>query len=140
MILPLVGAAIVALCLALVVVVARERGVSPDDVAVAYEVAWDRLDFATVWTLSGPELHDGRDREAFVAAKRRAYADRAELGGLLDRVTIDDVTTGTKAAVVVTRLHLRDGSEVRNEVRLRRRRARWEVVGYSLRPVAPTIP
>ncbi len=133
MILPVVGALILLMCLAVVVVIAKEPGNSPDDVAVAYEEAWDRLDFGALWTLSGSELHDGRDRKAFVAAKSRAYAERAELGDLLDRVTVDERTVGSKAAVVGTRLHLRDGSVVRNQVRLRRRRARWEVVGYSLR-------
>ncbi len=138
MILPAVGALIIVLCVAAVVVVSREPGNSPDDTAVAYEHAWDRLDFDALWTLSGAELRDGRDRRSFVAAKAGAYAERAELGNLVERVTVDDVTTGRKASVVATRLHLRDGSTVTNVVHLRRRRARWEVVGYSIRPVEPS--
>ena len=37
----------------------------------------------------------------------------------------------------MTRLTLRDGSIVHNEVRLLRRSRKWEVVAYELRP-APT--
>lgn len=136
MILLVVGGLVLLMCLAVVLAAGMEPGVPPEEVAVAYETAWDRLDFDTLWSLSGDALHDGRDRGEFIAAKRRAYATRAELGGLLDRVTVDEVTTGSKASVVGTRVHLLDGSVVRNVVRLRRRRARWEVVGYSLGPAA----
>ena len=40
------------------------------------------------------------------------------------------------AATVMTRLTLRDGSVVHNEVRLLRRSRAWEVVAYELRPAA----
>ena len=40
---------------------------------MAYEHAWDRLDFSTLWNLSGPNLRDGRTRDQFVRDKLAAY-------------------------------------------------------------------
>ena len=57
----------------LVVAVAKAGTPSPADTAVAYEHAWDRLDFSTLWSLSGPNLRDGRTRDQFVRDKRAAY-------------------------------------------------------------------
>ena len=76
-ILAVVGAAILLLCVVLVVAVIRDPGPRPDEVALAYELAWDHLDFESLWTLSGTELHDGLDRTAFIAAKRAAYPSRS---------------------------------------------------------------
>lgn len=124
--------AIVALCIALVVAVARDRGPSPGDVAVAYELAWDRLDFETLWTLSGPELRDGRAKDEFVADKRKAYEHNTGLTGLAHEVGLEDVVAGDEVAAVRTRIELRDGNVVRNELHLVRRDQRWEVVTYEL--------
>lgn len=124
--------AIVALCIALVVAVARDRGPSPGDVAVAYELAWDRLDFETLWTLSGPELRDGRAKDEFVADKRKAYEHNTGLTGLAREVGLEDVVAGDEVAAVRTRIELRDGNVVRNELHLVRRDQRWEVVTYEL--------
>ena len=52
-----IAVAVIALVLALVVAVGLEPGPSPDDVAVSYELAWDRLDFDALWALSGDELY-----------------------------------------------------------------------------------
>lgn len=124
--------AIVVLCIALVVAVARDRGPSPGDVAVAYELAWDRLDFETLWTLSGPELRDGRAKDEFVADKRKAYEHNTGLTGLAHEVALEDVVAGDELAAVRTRIELRDGNVVRNELHLVRRDQRWEVVTYEL--------
>ena len=137
MILAVVGAAILFLCVALVVAVVRDPGPQPDDVAMAYELAWDHLDFESLWTLSGRELHDGLDRAAFVAAKRAAYASRPELGRLARDVTLDAVTAARDNAVVRTRVVLRDGDVVHNQIQLARREGRWLVVGYRLESEAP---
>ena len=127
-----VGVVILALCLAVVVAIARDRGPAPDDVAVSYEHAWDRLDFESLWNLSGAELRDRRDRRTFVAAKRAAYATQHALAGLATNVLVEDAAARGDDAVVCTRVELRDGSSVRNRIRLARRNSRWQVVAYGL--------
>ena len=138
MIAAIVIGAVLVLCLALVVAVARDKGPSPGDVAVSYELAWDRLDFDALWTLSAPELRDGLDRHAFVAAKRSAYEQQRTLRGLVEHVGIDDttVTRGGDAALVTTGVQLRDGSLVHNSVQLARRQSQWQVVAYRLAPTS----
>ena len=56
-----------------IVAVAKAGAPSPADTAVAYEHAWDRLDFSTLWNLSGPNLRDGRTRDQYVRDKVAAY-------------------------------------------------------------------
>ena len=135
-----VGVVILALVLAVVVAIARDRGPGPDDVAVAYELAWDRLDFESVFTLSGGELRDGLDRRGFVAAKRTAYKQQSTLGGLVERGDVEQVATVEDAAVVITGVELRDGTVVHNRVELARRNARWQVVAYRLEPSTEDTP
>jgi len=136
----IVGAVILVLALAVVVAIARDRGPAPGDVAVAYELAWDRLDFESLFTLSGGELRDGLDRHAFVAAKRTAYEQQHSLGGLVDRVGVDQVASVDDAAVVITRVALRDGTVAQNRVELARRTGRWQVVAYRLEPSTEDTP
>jgi hypothetical protein len=134
----IVGGVILALCLALVVAIARDRGPGPGDTAVAYELAWDRLDFEGLFTLSARELRDGLDRRKFVAAKRDAYEQQRALRGLVEHVGVDDVSVTSRgdAALVTTRVELRDGNVVHNLVQLARRNSRWQVVAYRLAPSA----
>ena len=73
MVFVVVGVVVVGLCVALVVFVAADPGPSAAEVALAYEYAWDHLDFEGLWALSGDELRDGLDRPAFIEAKRAAY-------------------------------------------------------------------
>jgi len=113
-----------------IVLVARERAPAPDDVAVAYERAWDRLDFETLWYLSGPELRDGRDRKAFVAAKRAAYPDR-QLAGLVRDVTASTIAVEPDSAIVVTELVTDEGAPLRNRCTLARRTGRWFVIAHG---------
>ncbi len=140
MIFGIVLGAVIALCIALVVAVARDKGPGPGDVAVSYEYAWDRLDFDVLWTLSAQELRDGLDRKQFVATKRAAYEQQHTLRGLVEHVGIDDesVTTRGDAAVVTTHVELRDQSTVHNVVQLARRNSRWQVVAYRLAPTSST--
>ncbi len=140
MIIAVVGVVILALMLAVVVAIARDRGPGPGDTAVAYELAWDRLDFESLYTLSGTELRDGLDRHAFVAAKRTAYEQQRQLGGLVDRVGIDEAVSVGDAAVVITSVELRDSTVARNRVELARRNARWQVVAYRLEPSTEDTP
>jgi hypothetical protein len=133
-ILAVVGFIVLALCVALIVAVVRDPGPRPDEVALAYELAWDRLDFDSLWTLSGTELHDGLDRDKFIAAKRSAYAARPELGRLARDVAIEDVAGGVSYAAVRTSVVLRDGESVHNQIHLAKRAGRWLVVGYQLEP------
>jgi hypothetical protein len=135
-----VGVVILVLALAVVVAIARDRGPGPGDAAVAYELAWDRLDFESVYTLSGAELRDGLDRRGFVAAKRAAYQQQHALRGLVDRVGVDEAVSVGDAAVVITRVELGDHTVVRNRVELARRHARWHVVAYRLEPSIEDTP
>ncbi len=116
----------------LFVAVAREQGPSAADVAVAYELAWDQLDFSLLYDLSGAELRDGMRREPFIVAKRAAYGDhdRSRIGA---QIEVDTAVTGQETALVVTRVS-HGGSSVRNNVLLERRHGMWVVVGYNLRP------
>ena len=134
MIIAVVGVIVLGLVLAVVVVIARDRGPGPADVAVSYELAWDRLDFESLFTLSAAELRDGLDRRAFVAAKRAAYEQQHALGGLVARVGIEDQASSRDAAVVITCVELSDHAIVHNRVELARRNAHWQVVSYRLEP------
>lgn len=125
---------VVGLALSLVVAIARDQGPGPADVAVAYELAWDRLDFESIFTLSADELRDGLDRHGFIAAKRAAYEQQLALRGLVARVGIDEVVRSRDNAVVITCVELSDGSLVHNRLELARRSARWQVVAYRLEP------
>jgi hypothetical protein len=135
-----VGIVVLALALAVVVVIAKDRGPGPGDVAVAYELAWDRLDFESLFTLSGDELRDGLDRRAFIAAKRSAYQQQRALGGLVEQAGVDDVASTRDAAVAITRVELHDHSMVRNRVEMVRRNGRWHVVAYQLEPSTEDTP
>ncbi|MFM8972324.1 MAG: hypothetical protein ACKOOG_06730 [Actinomycetota bacterium] len=114
------------------VAVAREPGPGPADVAIAYERAWDNLDFELLYHLSGEELRDGMRRERFVRVKRAAH-DRAgtpvRLGTPID---VESSIAGNVAALVVTRIGSADEA-IRNNVTLERRANGWVVVGYGLR-------
>jgi hypothetical protein len=112
--------------------IAHEQPPSPADVAVAYEAAWDHLDFSMLFDLSGAELRDGMRREAFVAAKHEAYGDHPR-GRLAAHIDVDTEVTGKETALVVTRVSTAEGS-VRNNVLLEHRGGSWSVVGYTLRP------
>jgi len=112
--------------------VGREPGPAAVDVALAYERAWDELDFNLLYDLSGPGLRDGLRREQFIAAKRAAYSrpeSRARLGA---DITIETSVAGHQTALVVTRV-VADGSPVRNNVMLEHTASGWLVIGYSLR-------
>jgi hypothetical protein len=130
----IVAVIVVASALAVVVAIAKDRGPGPGEVAVAYEVAWDNLDFESLFTLSGAELRDGLDRRGFIAAKRLAYAQQRTLGGLVERVGIDQVANTRDAAVAITDVELHDQTVVHNRVEMARRNGRWLVVAYQLEP------
>jgi hypothetical protein len=135
MIVALVVVAILGLMVAVVVAVAAERGPTPADVAVAYELAWDRLDFESLWSLSSPELRDQRTRADFVAAKRAAYRDQPRLRAVVDHVEVEAVAMqGARAAAILTRLDMEGERPVRNELRMQRRNGAWQVTRYALRP------
>jgi hypothetical protein len=127
--------AIFALLVFMWVSIGREPGPGPADVAIAYEHAWDHLDFDLLFDLSGDELRDGMRRDRFVAAKRNAYEKantRARLGA---DVRVETSIAGNQTALVVTEVAAQ-GSSVRNNVMLEKRANGWVVVGYSLRPDA----
>jgi hypothetical protein len=134
MILAVVGVIVFGLCVALVVFVALDHGPPPGDVALAYEQAWDHLDFESLWVLSGDELRDGLDQGAFVTAKRAAYQRQESLRGLADTVVVDAVSEGPNFAVVHTVVELRDGGHATDALQLARRAGRWLVVAYELEP------
>jgi hypothetical protein len=127
---------VVALAIALVVAVAKDPGPQPVEIALAYEHAWDLLDFDVVYRLSGHELHDGLTKAGYIEAKRAAYANGSALRHLIEHTVAESEMREGDAATVVTRLTLRDGSEIQHEVRLLRRSRAWEVVAYELRPAS----
>lgn len=129
----IVGLVIVAFGVVVLVALATERP-DPAEAVVAYEGAWDRLDFELIWRLSAPELREGRSAREFVAAKRALYEARSHLAGLVDRVVVEQLDTAGRRARAITRLELRGGGEFRNEIRLRREGGRWLVDGYRLGP------
>jgi hypothetical protein len=136
MVVALVAFAIAALIGALVLAVAVEPGPSPGDATLGYELAWDRLDFDALWTLSGRELRDGRTKPEFIAAKREAFQLQPELVRLARHVALEDVVAASRVAAARTRVELRDGAVVHNDLRLAKRQGRWEVVAYQLQPEA----
>jgi len=138
---PLVIAAVVVFLLLLFmwISIGREPGPGPSDVAIAYERAWDELDFTLLYDLSGAELRDGLRRDQFIAAKRAAYANvekRARIGA---QISVETSVAGQRGALVVTRVAA-DGGAVRNNVTLDLTANGWVVVGYSLRPDSETAP
>ncbi len=132
MISAIVAVTVFAVVVATIVLFAREPGPTPTEIAISYELAWDRLDFDALWTLAGAELRDGLDKKSYVAAKSAAYARRSELRNLVARVDIDDVNVGIAHAMVRTRVTPRSGSVVRNEVALVKRASSWVVTGYEM--------
>jgi hypothetical protein len=132
---PLVIALVIVFALLLFswVAIAREPGPGAADVAIAYERAWDELDFSLLYDLSGPELRDGMRREQFVAAKRAAYKRADATQRIGSHVTVDTAISGHQVALVVTRVEA-NGGYVRNNVTLEHGSNGWTVVGYVLRP------
>ena len=130
----IVTVGIILLVIAFGVAAATDDGPPPAEVALGYERAWDRLDFDTLWSLSTPELRDRRTRKEFVAAKRAAYSEQPDLRRLTRNVAVEEATAGPHVAVVITAVELRDGSMVRDELKLVRRAGRWQVLSYNLRP------
>jgi hypothetical protein len=126
--------AIVGLLVFMWVAVGREPGPGAADVAIAYERAWDDLDFALLYELSGEEMRDGMRRDRFVAAKRAAYAnDRPARLRLGADVSVEATVAGNQTALIVTRVASHDDT-IRNNVVLEKRSNGWVVVGYSIRP------
>jgi hypothetical protein len=114
------------------VAIGKEPGPGAADVALAYERAWDDLDFNLLFDLSGPELRDGMHRDRFVATKRAAYSKRGTRTRLGAKITVDTSVAGNQTALIVTRVE-HDEGVVRNNVMLEKRSDGWNVVGYSLR-------
>lgn len=116
----------------LIYAIGRATGPGPADTAVAYEHAWDRLDFATLWNLSSDKLRDGRTRDDFVAGKNAAYRSEGGLARLVRSVRPEVVDVSGPLARVVTRLELADGQNVRDEMLLERVGSAWRVTAYHL--------
>jgi len=129
---PIVVVLVLALVLAVIIGVARETGPGPADVAIGFELAWDRRDFSAVYQLMGEELREGLTRQEFVAAQRATDADHARAGQLIEQASVETADEGKEAAVVVTRLELHGGGEIYHQLGLVRRES-WVVVSYTPR-------
>jgi hypothetical protein len=127
-----VGVLVMVFGTALIWLIGRGTGPGPADTAVAYEHAWDRLDFATLWNLSSDKLRDGRTRTDFVAGKRAAYSSEGGLVRLVRSVRPEVVDVSGPLARVVTHLELADGQTVRDEMLLERVGSAWRVTAYHL--------
>ena len=132
MISAIVTVIVFAVVISVVVIFARDPGPLPADIAVSYELAWDRLDFDTLYSLAGDEMRDGLEKSEYIKAKTAAYAGRTDLGDLAERVDVEEVTGGLAHALVRTRVTLHDGSAVHNHVALTKRNSSWWVTGYEL--------
>jgi hypothetical protein len=130
--LAVVAVLVVVLGCGLLYVIGRGTGPGPADTAVAYEYAWDRLDFATLWNLSSDKLRDGRTRADFVAGKLAAYHGEGGLARLVRSVRPEVVDVSGPLARVVTRLELADGQSVADEMLLERVGSAWRVTAYHL--------
>ena len=119
--------------------IGREPGPGPADTAIAYETAWDELDFDLLYSLSGPELRDGLRRDQFIAVKRRAYATADRSSTIGAQIAVETSIIGNQTALVVTRVAA-DGGAVRNNVMLDHTANGWLVVSYSLRTDNETAP
>ena len=128
----IVAITVFAVVIAVIVLFARDPGPLPADIAVSYELAWDRFDFDTLYSLSGDEMRDGLDKSAYIKVKTLAYAGRAELGHLASRVDVEEITGGLAHALVRTRVTLHNGDVVHNHVALTKRNSSWWVTGYEL--------
>ncbi len=115
---------VLALVVAVIIGVAKDPGPTPVEIALGYEHAWEVLDFDALYRMSGSELHDGLRKADWVAAKRTASAAGAAVAHLVEDVAADEELVEGDAAVVTTRLTMRDGSVVHNEVRMLRRSRR----------------
>lgn len=130
----IVALVVFGLIVSIIVLFARDGGPAPADIAVSYELAWDRLDFDALWVMSGDELRDGLDKRGYVAAKRTAYAGRSDLGHLVERVDVEHEHVGIGYALVRTRVTLHGGETLHNDVALTKRSSAWVVTGYELAP------
>lgn len=116
-----------------VIAVAKMSTQSPADTAVAYEHAWDRLDFSTLWSLSGPNLRDGRTKDQFVRDKLAAYQGESHgLAGLVRSVKPEKVDVNGPVARVLARLELHTGESVVDEMLLERIGPAWHVTAYHI--------
>jgi hypothetical protein len=123
---------LLAIAVVLLVGIARGGSPPPGEVAIAYELAWDRFEFDVVWDLSGPLMRDGRTRIEFATDKRAAYAAHPELRGLVADVAVRHVEVEDDHARVTTALALVAGGELVDELLLRRHDDTWRVEGYHL--------
>jgi hypothetical protein len=131
---PLLIMALVVLVASVGLLAAFARGSDPGpaETAVAYERAWDRLDFATLWDLSSPRLRDGRTRSQFVRDKEAAYKPEPGLANLIVSVRPERVDVSGPTARVLTRLELRDGHRIVDEMLLERAGSVWQVAAYHV--------
>ena len=125
-------AVIVVLLVIMWVAFAKEPGPGPADVAIAYEGAWDTLDFDLLYDLSGEELRDGLRRDQFIAAKKAAYSGARTTRGSAPTSRSTTSSRRVRPRIVATRVTTDEGS-VHNRVMLERRATGWMVVGYSIR-------
>lgn len=117
----------------LVVAVGKMGAPGPADTATAYEHAWDRLDFATLWDLSGPNLRDGRTKDQFVRDKAAAYhGEDHGLAGLVRSVEPERVDVNGPVARVLARLRLHSGETLLDEMLLERIGPAWHVTAYHI--------
>jgi hypothetical protein len=117
----------------LIVAVGKAGTPGPADTAIAYEHAWDCLDFATLWNLSGPGLRDGRTRDQFVRDKVAAYHHEGKgLARLVRSVRPEKVDVNGPVARVLTRLELHSGDSVVDEMLLERIGPAWHVTAYHI--------
>lgn len=129
LVIALCGVAVLAVVM--LVFVGTQKRIDPRDVAVAYELAWQRQDWSTLFDLSAKELRDGQARDEFVVSKRASVERATAPDDPIVAVEVDEVVAATDTASVITRLRTGAGS-VRSRVLCERRNGRWQVVAHNL--------
>ncbi|HZQ78629.1 MAG TPA: cytochrome b/b6 domain-containing protein [Acidimicrobiia bacterium] len=135
-----VAAAVTVAALAVGAGVARHGpAAGPATVAVRWEEAVDRGSYERLPALAGTPRHPAETRAEFL---RRQVADltaQADDKGDVVAVTVAGTTQRAGRAVVVLTLRYVTGSEVPQEVGLRRAGGRWRVVGYPLSAIEHVV-
>jgi formate dehydrogenase subunit gamma len=109
----------------------------PGTVAVRWEEAVIRQDYAALYDLAGTDQRGRSTRDQFVTVKTREMLDHADSKGRVVEVTIEEVDQDGELATVSLLLRERDGIQVSQPVGLIRENGDWKVAEYQLSSQGP---
>lgn len=129
-----VAVLIAGITLALLVILGVEPGIAPEDVVIAYETAYDHLDFDGMWTLSSATLRDGMGRREFARNQRAFFGAPPGSPARAATVEVESYERDGDTARARTCVHLLDGTALHNELNLLHVGDGWRVDSYLLTP------